>query len=456
MKLLYESLYGWGVCDIPTPRAALDIFSDRRRRATRISFSDRRKRALEQGMVSIGRGIFIQDVPWTQTVVLSFVALFSFASIYIVSQAIPKYPEKELFDPVDIVVSVIEDTMHKRSLLIHQTTPPVEEVREQRQPHMPVKTRPIKRQGPVPGQTPITAPENTLNPVALAKKIKSRPLKASQIDVPKSDSLDNATQRQEIMISGPVGLKRNYSINDNAGNFEQEQPHFISNSFATQPVAATVTISQRNRLKKKYTIGTANPGMAISSDRMSQSNVVDFTRPANLVGIGLPETDQSGRRYSLEDQGTPYQSAVSPHTDNTSLSFGPQNGEKNLASIPQNLLTSVSRKPRPVHSRPAGGESAPDFSGPATSDEIDPSHLMSLNEFNVCTDPEEEFQLKTKLATLLEGPSMFRTREIMFFFKHTELPYTINVNVYNPEGELFQDRCSVLQLAITCIRNTKK
>ncbi|MBW1851060.1 MAG: hypothetical protein JRJ15_06455 [Deltaproteobacteria bacterium] len=464
MRLLNESLYGWGVCDIPTPRAALDIFTDRRKRSAQISFADRRKPALEHGILSIASGLLTQDVPWTQTLVLGFVSLFSFASIYLASNTIPQHPEKQLSRTVDIIINVIEDTINAKPLLVDQTVPPVqetdmlkenvfhEETAQKPQQQALAETKPIEEQEPVPMQELKTTPEETFSQITLALRIKKRPLRASQTDAPKNESFENTAQPQEIRISGPVALKSNYSISYARQGFRSEQPDFISDSFSTQPRPAAITISQPNPFRRRYATGASGPIMAATSDEMPRSNILDLTYPAESDDAALPKTHQTDERYPLEDQGVLHGRLASPKTANESLSFGPRNIEESL--MPQTQPRSLPGEPRPILSSPIDGRQAPDFSGAVSTDEIDPSHLISLNEFDVCTDPEEEFRLKTKLVSLLEGPSSFRTRNVIFFFKYTELPYTINVDIYNHEGEPFQDRCSVLNLAIESIRNT--
>lgn len=78
MMILKESLYGWGVCDIPMPRAAYDIYSDRRKRKVRLFCPDRRKPVARQSLVSDMSGILIRDVPYRQF----FFAKLSFSLLF--------------------------------------------------------------------------------------------------------------------------------------------------------------------------------------------------------------------------------------------------------------------------------------------------------------------------------------------------------------------------------------
>ncbi|MBW2216920.1 MAG: hypothetical protein JRF34_06980, partial [Deltaproteobacteria bacterium] len=90
-----------------------------------------------------------------------------------------------------------------------------------------------------------------------------------------------------------------------------------------------------------------------------------------------------------------------------------------------------------------------------TISEIDPSQLISLRELAVCTNPEEEFRLRTKLAVLLREPTKCESNGVLLFFKYPESGYTIRVEIYNPGGVVLEDRCSVLQLAVECINDQK-
>jgi len=100
-------------------------------------------------------------------------------------------------------------------------------------------------------------------------------------------------------------------------------------------------------------------------------------------------------------------------------------------------------------------ESRPVSFADVTLHDIDPTHLIQLKELAVCTDPEEEFRLKTKLAVLLMEPAKFESNGMLFFFKYPESGYTIRVEIYNPGGVVLKDRCSVLQLAVDCIQDQK-
>ena len=88
MMFLKESLYGWGVCNIPMPRATLDVLWDRRKKRAQISSLERRRQSERPGILASISGVLVHDVPWFQTLALSFFALLSITFIFLMSRQI--------------------------------------------------------------------------------------------------------------------------------------------------------------------------------------------------------------------------------------------------------------------------------------------------------------------------------------------------------------------------------
>ncbi|MDL1963031.1 MAG: hypothetical protein LWW98_01625 [Deltaproteobacteria bacterium] len=389
--------------------------------------------------------------------------------------------------PVDIVISVMEE---------EKVVPVQEKIEQKPTLELVVKAKPIEKPEPAPIQEKKITPEISLPGIRVIPEIKKRPKvtqpvvlknpiqeekitleiplpnireiheienreienrpKVTQSAASKSSSFDKTTQDKGIIkISGSVVPKRHYKINRVARKFRAKQSDFISNSFSKQPDTPAVIISQANSSKKKYTIDTSNRRIPTPSDKISGSNVISSSQSVKSNNVTLPETNQINEQYSLAKHSGISQWSPLSQTDNQSLSFAHQNKEELLTLTPLINAKSVSKKSRPIQGDLTGGEQAPDFSSAMTG-EIDPSYLINLKKFSVCADPEEEFRLKTELAARLDGPSKFGKNGIIFFFKYTETGYTIDIDIYNPQGERFQDRCSVLHLAIESIENTKK
>jgi hypothetical protein len=152
----------------------------------------------------------------------------------------------------------------------------------------------------------------------------------------------------------------------------------------------------------------------------------------------------SDERYILagNDQSLKHEST------NQQFSFQPQSQEEDLSLVPPAPTKSFADEHEVLTNSPALLTKTQDFSGEILPDEVDPSKLIGLKEFNVCTDPEEEFRLRTQLAVRLDGPFWIQTGRVLLFFKHPESGYTMQIRIYNPYGRIFRDRCELLQLAL--------
>jgi hypothetical protein len=127
--------------------------------------------------------------------------------------------------------------------------------------------------------------------------------------------------------------------------------------------------------------------------------------------------------------------------------------EKKPTLVPPGSVKLRAKETRAVKKSAGSLANAHDFSATITLDEIDPSELISLKEFTVCKDPEKEFRQKTQLAVHLHRPSRIEAEGVLFFIKYTESGYTIEIDIYNPQGRPFKTRCEVMQLALDKIFN---
>lgn len=412
-----ESLYGWGVCNIPMSRSVQDIFTDRRKQALRILFPDRRRQAITPGIISNFAGLLIRDVPWFSVLLTNLFLLLSIFSIFLVSNVIPDLADKPASKAVNIAIRVIEapktlspvgkqeiigesafaekieekpkprsfakkELTNKNKLLALQSQEPLaEESLPDVRIRPVIKKRPVKTTdkttempaGKIVSFDSARQPEITINTKIVGLKMKKRPGAAIEADVSKTSAFNKRRPPNEIQISGPGVRKNKYRIKQ-AENLKAQLPDSMSKPFFKQPVfkqpdASVVITSQSNPSEKNY-------------------------RTARL------DRDPSA----------------------------------------------------PIQDISANALKAPDFSDTVTTNEIDPSRLISLKQLRVCADPEEEFNLKTKLATLLDGPKKCLVNGMIFYFKYPESGYTIQVDIYNPQGEFLTNRCSVLYSAIESIK----
>lgn len=173
--------------------------------------------------------------------------------------------------------------------------------------------------------------------------------------------------------------------------------------------------------------------------------------PIKHSGAAVSKTRKSKKRYVFE-KTNPYRTQA-PQSANQELSFQSQKREENPKLTPPGSVKLLAKKTRSDEKSSSSVAKAHDFSHSVALDEIDPSELISLKEFNVCKDPEMEFRQKTQLAVHFHKASRIVVEGVQFFIKYTESGYTIEIDIYNPKGRPFRDRCEVLQLAIKSIVN---
>ena len=172
------------------------------------------------------------------------------------------------------------------------------------------------------------------------------------------------------------------------------------------------------------------------------------------LNVTPPEGRMSDGRYVFAENN--HNSSLTPEGANQKFSFRAQKRGENLILVPPAQAKSFSHDHQVRQNSSTFSAGAPDFSGEVLPDAIDPSKLISLREFNVCKDPEEEFSLKTQLAIRLDSPSWVEAGKVLFFCKYPESGYTMQVDIYNPHGRLFKDRCELLQLAVNGLDKAKK
>jgi len=254
----------------------------------------------------------------------------------------------------------------------------------------------LQKQEPI-GEEPL--PDIRIRPV-----IKKRPVKTTEMPAGKIVSFDSARQPEITINTKIVGLK-----------------------MKKRPVAAIeADVSKTlafNKRRPPNEIQISRPGVRKNKYRIKQAENLKPQLPDSMSNPFFKQPDAS---VVIISQANP--------------------SEKNYRAARLDRDLSA-----PIQDTSESALKAPDFSDTVTTNEIDPSHLISLKQLRVCADPEEEFNLKTKLATLLDGPSKCLVNGMIFFFKYPESGYTLQVDIYNPQGELLTNRCSVLHSAIESI-----
>ncbi len=446
MMFLKESLYGWGVCDIPMPRATYDIFSDRRKKSILLHFlPDRRNPAVKHDtLLNISR-IFIHDVPYLHLLIVSILSISCIAFIYIASKIIPQQSAKQISRVVDITIQMFEDVKNEKEIIKKKLLLEKKE-KDKPEPKLPAKVTVKEKRKPILTIKEKAIPEEILPDTKRRPKIQKKTLTYAQPDIPKTSTFDKSVRSDEISIRAPLSKKQKFKIN-------QAQSEL-------SPFETKTSIKQRdNPVEIMFQSKSSQRNYAISrKDQDIGAPVKVFTpgQPVESDEISLLETDRTKKRYSSEKNVRPSKAQALPQTGSNLLAFPRQKdtriqGEDLYIKPPGRSRTATNQAKRSeanlMHAK------LPDLSGSITIDGIDPSQLISLNEFNVCIDPEEEFRLKTQLATLLDKPDRCGINGILFFFRYTKSAYTIKVDIYDPRGTLSGNRCSVLQLAVECVKN---
>jgi hypothetical protein len=480
-----ESLYGWGVYEIRMPRAVHDIYSDKWKNIFKTPCSGKRKAGSHPWRLFNTSRIFIDDFPWGQTLLLTLLSALVLASISVINSALPRNQDEQLSKPVDIIISVLE-----------------EEDRRNISPTNPIKEK----------QLPTTDYDHVEQEV-VAKPVAEEPQQIIMTELKDTDRVSQRTGSK--VVNNFVSRKNNkpaiHSVH--AGRLRRKYESSVSNleksrtpqqmpstaPFAFNRLAETAEVAlpntdQANHRPALKGNGSRLPRQAapLSTDQLisfqpqerkenpilkpqtqarsfstrppqrhsgSQGTVrgTKFATPQQQIPVldaTLPKRRLSDERYVFAEKAR-HQSQTEQNT-NQKFSLQPRKQQESLLPISPAMTKSVSKDFRPPQKSSTSLARAPDFSAEVLPDEIDPSHLISLTEFKVCTDPEEEFRLKTQLAIRLDGPSWFKAGRVLFFCKYPESGYTMQVAVYNPQRRIFKDRCEVLQLAVKVIRDIVK
>ncbi len=277
----------------------------------------------------------------------------------------------------------------------------------------------------------------------------------------KSKLLLAQPHHQEAGIS-PLERSKQIDYEDRAPRKHIAPPPGKTYDFPAQPEGADVMIPHSDVSQNIYTVNRPQREISTPSEKWAGPKVFASSQPIEPDEISLLEADRIEGRYSFEKNIRPSETQASPQTRSNLLSFARQEDTHNeeellMRPIHRSRIAKNGTKQSEGSLMRAGHHSqTPDLSGDITIDEIDPSQLISLKEFNVCINPEEEFRLKTQLAIFLDKPDRCGIDGILFFFKYTESAYTIKTDIYDPQGTLSGDRCSVLRLAIECIENLRK
>lgn len=547
-----ESAYGWGVYEIPMPRVVGAFYPGRRKMMVKIPFSIRRKVALNPWCSSSVSRIFIDDFPWGQALLLTFLSAVVLTSISFFTNILRVHQDEQLSKPVDIIVSVIEEEDRRKISPIREKPLPKSDYDHVEQkvvrkptveePQQIIMTELKEENQAVNREKQRSVPEKPLVDAREKPSINHELTKAPLTTPSTMFSTETLRENEKITIPPPAFHQRKYMGKDTDRISQRTQPDVATNLVSRKKNEPTTQIVHVDRLQRKYKSTASKPAKSRTTQQMPPKDLGAFNRLAETAEVALPDTDPSTQRYDLKGKLPSHPMRAGPLSTDQQVSFESRKRIENEKLEPQTQVRSFQTRPPSRHSASQGtarangfprlqqqsptldisppkgslsdgrylfaennrnqsltpestnqksffrvkkrGENlilvppaqaksfsnghqtrqnkstfsarTPDFSGEVLPDAIDPSQLVSLREFNVCKDPEEEFRLKTQLAIRLDGPSRVEAGKVLFFCKYTESGYTIQVDIYNPQGRLFKDRCELLQLAVNGFSKAKK
>ncbi len=146
MEFGKESLYGWGVCQVPMPRARNDIYADQRRGQQPVDFPDRRTSRMLQPFAVVFAAFFREDFPTLQTgfVVLSAVLLLMIFGLTTRDIAPPIEPAPP--EPIEIATRLLQEPLLDPPVAVEPVAVKLQpEPRPQPQPPAVVKQPVVKK-----------------------------------------------------------------------------------------------------------------------------------------------------------------------------------------------------------------------------------------------------------------------------------------------------------------------
>lgn len=459
MIFLKESLYGWGVCNIPQPRATIDIFDDRRKLQNQDIPVERRCYGPPLGFLAMWSALVKRDLPGLQVLLVLAVSLcmiivFGLASLYL------PVIEQEEPPPLEILALVLEEPA---AVILPAPTEPVLQPEKSKNkpvalplpepviPAPPVVLAPPKRTvSKLPTKVVVLPERNVEKAVLPGPRSVTRQYQESKVaagpvpDGKLSTNFDSRVQQNSLIASTSVGERYNQSpIVSSSAIPKRKQPGLAVAS------GTDVDLPSTGGMRKNFTM--AHSAQSIRGNGSAKTFVAGNSGSdisiRSVTGVGGDFTDSVNKR--VVSSGTP---------SGTKRSIGERVGMiGGTEGVEVPVLVGAGRASGSLNgtqqsvSSPSGDglvSGSVRFDG-VDDGHYDPARMISLNQLNACIDPNAEWPLKTSLASALDTNGKCSIRNMIFFFKNTENGYTLQVDVFNPEK--FVDRCEALRTAIQCI-----
>lgn len=476
MEIGKESLYGWGVCQVPMPRAQNDIYADRRNAQETVDFPDRRTSRILRPFAAIFAAVMREDFPAMHTVLVGLAAVLLLLIFGLYTQPDSPVVEPPVAEPIEIVTRmlkepVVEPIVPVEPVIVKKQPEPLpvkEQVVEQPEPIVkPVQVKPKKVLALPPAKVvpkPSKVPKKVVLPV---EKPLPMPKKTVTLAVPerKTPVLAPAPSRQvqKYTVSSPQPRL----VTDSSALRKRNQENIVVTPKASAAIDYSLkpSASGQQALARDKRFAPTAPGTTVDLPSNSGSRS-DFSMPRSQGGHAVA---QAGRSFAPQpgqspvdiaavgqvggSYATPSSSTAAPLTTDTVGDFsGPAaTGSVQLPTASRRGVAAVSSS---VESSVGSGppDSSVNFVGDGETGS-DPNLFISLNQLGACVDQSEEDRLRTELAIRLDDGGIFPCGEMKFHIDYVETGQTVQMRIYNPRD--FADKCAALLSAIECINHSK-
>ena len=478
MEFGKESLYGWGVCQVPMPRARNDIYADRRSAQKAVDFPERRTSQILRPFSVIFAAILREDFPAMQMVLVVLSAILMLLIFGLVALPVPPLVETPVPEPIEIVTRVLQEPLVEAPPAaepVKVTTPPeplpvvvkapvkLTPVVEKEQPQPkkilslpPAKVLPKPRKTPhkivLPVEKPMPVPRKTvtlavpprpapvLTPPAPSRQVSQYTVATtSQPRLVSERPLLGRRSKENPVVSPKTSPAVDYSLKPSASG----QPALVQGKqFTPTASGTTVDLPSINRSHVDFSIPRSQGGHAVA--RAGRSFAPDPGQgPVEIAAAG-----QVGGSYAA--------SATEVAAPLVSGEVGDFSGP--AATVSVQLPTASGKGVTAVSNSMEGatGSGPPDSAvnfvgdGDATGD---PNLFVSLNQLAACVDQSEEDRLRTEIAIRLDSNIVYPCGQMKFDIRNAETGQTVWMRIYNPQN--FADRCAALLSAIECIDHSK-
>ena len=358
-----EKLYGWGVCGITMPRALDTIHTDKRKTSVKILSAIRPKVASNLWCSSGVARIFIDDFPWSQTLLLTFLSTVILVFVFIINSTFPIQHRERPSKPADIIISLLEEESQADISPIQEKKPLpkadlnhveqeviVKKAIEEQQQIIIAELKEVKQ--PVKEEKPVKAPIDPLPDVRKQLHTSDKLVKLPRTIASSASFVETKLGYKKIPISPPNSFQQsNYAGKSDVTTVFESKTH---NEVANR-------ILRTDRPQRKYKSAMSKQEISGNSRQMPATDISALHRLVEPAEVASPETGQSEHRYVLEGKSSRHSKQVAPLRASQQVSFQlRKQGEKSKLE-PQRQIKYFSPKSPAQHNASQQSLPAKDF-----------------------------------------------------------------------------------------------